>query len=113
MTRRRLLGLALGSLSVGCTHASRSRGTPLEPVRPGRPQARPITLRWQAPTDPRVTAFRLYTGRASGVYTFSVDLGNVTSTTCAVAGKGAWFFAVTALTESWESGFSPEARYSV
>jgi hypothetical protein len=117
MNRRRWLGLALGGLSVGC---ARPTPPPKLPAlfgrlegRIGRPHTRTVTLEWQKPTDKAVVGFRLYTGRASRDYDFAVDLGLVTTTTCVISRKGEWFFALTTLTENWESEFSPESRYTV
>jgi len=104
MNRRHVLGLVLGSLGAGCAHE------PADRLRPGRPETRTVTFRWQA--DAKVLGYRLYTGRASGDYNFAIDLGHVTEVTCAITAGGPRFFAVTALTEQGESDFSAERTYT-
>lgn len=106
MNRRRLLGVILGSLGVGC---ARDRDQAKILMRPGRPETRTVTFQWTA--DPKVRGYRLYTGRASRDYDFAIDLGNVTEVTCAITETGPRFFAVTALTEYGESEFSAERMY--
>jgi hypothetical protein len=115
MNRRRWVGLALGCLSLGCVRGSQGPpvASPAQPqTRAGRLEARTITFRWQPHPDATVIGYRLHTGRASRQYDFAIDLGRVTTVTCAIAGDGPWFFALTALTAHGESAWSPEARYT-
>jgi hypothetical protein len=79
----------------------------------GHPHTRTVTFEWPKPPDPKVVGFRLYTGRASREYDFAVDLGLITTTTCVLSRKGDWYFALTSLSDNWESEFSPEVRHTV
>lgn len=72
-----------------------------------------ITLAWNALIDATLGGYRMYVGTASGAYTTQVDVGNVT--TCTVTGlQGGtlYYFAVSALNQVGESGFSNEVSGS-
>jgi hypothetical protein len=62
--------------------------------------------------DPTTTGYRLYVGRASGLYDepgLPLDIGNVTSYTYPITSPGAWFFAAAAYNSvGLVGGFSVE-----
>jgi hypothetical protein len=74
-----------------------------------------VTLAWDASPDPSVTGYRIYIGGASGNYTNSANVGNVTSTVLTNLTEGAtYYFAATAYDATGvESDFSNEANYTV
>ncbi|MGC3961291.1 MAG: Ig-like domain-containing protein [Verrucomicrobiota bacterium] len=74
-----------------------------------------VTLAWDASSDVSVTGYRLYYGVATGSYTNSAAVGNVTSATLANLSDGVtYYFAVTAYdSQGTESLFSNEASYAV
>jgi len=74
-----------------------------------------VTLAWDASPDASAVGYRIHYGPASGVYTNSAAVGNVTSATLTGLAEGAtYFFAATAYNISGdESLFSNEANYTV
>ncbi len=74
-----------------------------------------IKIAWDPSTEPLVTGYRLYYGRASGVYMNAVDAGNRTD--CTVTGLDAgttYYFAATAYTATGdESALSNETSYTM
>ena len=74
-----------------------------------------LTLAWDASPDVAATGYRVYYGGASGVYTNSATVGNVTNATFSNLPDGAtyYFAAVAYTTEGFESDFSNETSYSV
>jgi hypothetical protein len=74
-----------------------------------------VTLAWNASPDAEVTGYRVYIGGASGNYTNSAAVGNVTNATIAnLIPGGSYFFAATAYNALGdESDFSNEANYTV
>lgn len=79
------------------------------------PSSPSVTLAWDASPDSIVEGYRVYWGGASGSYTNSATVGNVTNATIANLVKGAkYYFAATAYATSGdESLFSNEATYTV
>ena len=72
-----------------------------------------LNFHWAANLDiAGITGYRLYAGRQSGVYTQSQNMGNVTSGSYVVdtTDRNPWYFALTALTATTESGFSAELQ---
>lgn len=58
-----------------------------------------IRLSWDANTEPDVNGYKLYAGRATGVYNAAGSpktFGLVTSGTFDIDADGDWFFALTA-----------------
>lgn len=106
MRRRLWLLLGLGLLLGACA-GSTPHG--LKTLRPSHT----LTFRWVKSPQPEVTGYRLYVGHEPGVYDFSVDLGNVTTTSYTLYKRGLWVFALTALSETRESTFSTEASYTL
>lgn len=74
-----------------------------------------LKLSWDPSDSPDVAGYTVYYGNASGVYTSSVPVGNVTNTTLSGFSEGATaFFAVTASDSSGlESDYSGEVQYTV
>lgn len=74
-----------------------------------------VTLAWDASPDASVTGYRVYYGDASGNYTNSAAVGNVTTATFAnlVDGATYYFAAVAFDAAGTESPFSNEATYTV
>ena len=74
-----------------------------------------VTLAWGASPSPDVTGYRVYYGAASGVYSNSVVVGNVTTNAVPGLTSGVtYFFAVTAYNAiGLESLFSNEVGYTV
>jgi hypothetical protein len=77
------------------------------------PASYSVALAWDGSTSADVTGYRLYYGAASGNYTNSLALGNVTTgTVSGLAGGVPYFFAVTAYdTNGLESPFSNEFSF--
>jgi len=73
-----------------------------------------LTLAWDANVEPTLAGYRLYMGNSSGVYSTSINVGNVTSVTVTTLQAGRlYFFAVTAYDQAGiESGFSNEISTS-
>jgi hypothetical protein len=72
-------------------------------------RASDVTLMWDANTETALTGYKVYYGAASGSYSQTIDVGNVTTFTVTGLGVGVYFFAVTAYnTLGLESGFSNE-----
>jgi len=74
-----------------------------------------VTLAWDRSPDATVTGYRVYYGPASGNYTNSAAVGDVTNAIISnLVQGGTYFFAATAMNELGdESDFSNEATYSV
>jgi hypothetical protein len=73
------------------------------------------TLTWNADTSTNLAGYKVHFGTASGVYSSSISLGNVTSYTVTNLLIGnTYYFAVTAYNNSGiESGFSNEVSKSI
>lgn len=82
------------------------------------------TLTWTAPTTTMdesaltgtniITGYKVCYGTASGNYTTSVDVGNVTTyTVTGLSGGTTYYFAVTASNSSGESGYSNEVSKTI
>lgn len=72
-----------------------------------------VTLAWERSPSPEVIGYRVYYGAASGDYTHSIVVGNLTTTTVSGLASGVtYYFAVTAYdTNDVESSFSNEIRF--
>ena len=72
-----------------------------------------LALAWHASPSPDVSGYRVYFGVASGSYTNSVVVGNVTSNTVSGLASGVTYFvSISAYTASGlESAFSNEISY--
>lgn len=66
-------------------------------------------LVWDANTEPEVIGYKIHRGEASGVYTVTVDVGNVTEyPLVGLDDTKTYYYAVTAYSATQESGFSNE-----
>src|SRR6266508_4056476 len=72
---RTLAGQLRRALFVACVL------TVLCSLAPALSSAAQVTLAWDANTDPDLAGYKLYYGNSSGSYQFSVDVGNVPSST--------------------------------
>jgi len=72
-----------------------------------------VALAWQPSSSTNVTSYRVYSGSASGNYTNSVLVGNVTTNTVSGLASGAtYYFSITAIgADGQESPFSNEINY--
>jgi hypothetical protein len=72
-----------------------------------------LTLSWNQSIDAEVVGYKLHYGVASGTYTNSIDVGNVTSATVSNLQYGVeYYFAATSYySNNAESDFSNEASY--
>ncbi len=103
--------LSGGTASVPGSFGFTTAGTP--PVAGGiSGRAR---FSWGAVTDPVVSGYKVHWGVASGVYTHTLDAGNVTEVIIAGFSEGVEYFsAVTAYSSSRdESGYSAEVSFTV
>ena len=66
-------------------------------IAPARVEARPIALVWDANSEPSVTGYTLFYGTQSGVYTTSIDVGNLISYLIDLPGTQ-YYFALRAYT---------------
>ena len=78
-------------------------------------RAEQVTLAWDANTELDLAGYKVHYGTASGSYTTSVDVHNVTTYTVTGLTAGpTYYFAVTAYNASNnESGYSNQVSYSV
>lgn len=86
---------------------------PVQALSAALPSPHSVTLAWDASPSPEVTGYRVYYGAASGDYTNSVVVGDVTTNTVSGLTSGVtYFFAVTAYdTNVVESTFSNEISF--
>jgi len=77
------------------------------------PNSYSMTMAWQPSSSPYVTGYRVYYGPASGNYTDSVLIGNVTTNTVSGLASGVtYYFAITTVAMGGqESPFSNEISY--
>ncbi len=99
--RRVYLALALGCLTFLTQISSFAAGS--------------VTLAWDASPDASAVGYRIYYGPASGVYTNSATVGNVTTAVLTNLVNGStYYFAATAYNSvGEESPFSNETSYNV
>jgi len=73
-----------------------------------------VTLQWNANSEPDLSGYKLHYGTSAGVYTTSVNVGNVTTRTVSgLSNNTRYYFAVTAYDSSGnESGYSVEFSWS-
>ena len=70
-----------------------------------------VTLEWDANSEPNISGYNVYYGKASRDYDVTLDVGNWASVTIAdLEDNAIYYFAVTAYnTDGDESGYSSEA----
>lgn len=73
-----------------------------------------VAVQWTASASPNVVAYRIYSGSESGVYTSTLQFGNVTNAVVEGLKLGMNFLAATAVDNfGSESSFSNEADWEV
>ena len=78
------------------------------------PSATTATLAWNPVTDPTLGGYIIYVGTASGLYTRTITVGNLTSYTVDSLTTGTtYYFAVTAYNSAGESSPSNEVSKSI
>jgi len=90
--------------------------SPPPPPPPGPPPGSgTATLSWSPSPGPNLAGYRVHFGTASGVYGWSIDVGNVSTYQVTGLARGfTYFFTLTAYnTGGHESGFSNEASKSI
>jgi hypothetical protein len=77
--------------------------------------AAPVTLAWDAVSDPGLAGYKIHYGYASGQYSFSVDVGNTTTASLSDLDQNqVYYVAATAYDASGnESDFSNEVMYDL
>ncbi len=109
-------GLATGSYNATIT-IKVGKATTTVPVTmtvSSPPSAMNATLAWNAVTDPSLGGYNIRVGTASGLYTRTIPVGNVTSYTVDSLTKGTtYFFVVTSYNSAGESPPSNEVSSSI
>jgi len=78
------------------------------------PSAATATLAWNPVTDPSVGGYNVHVGTASGLYTRTITVGNLTSYTVDnLTTRTTYYFAVTAYNGAGESSPSNEVSKSI
>jgi hypothetical protein len=113
-------GLAAGTYSGTITIMVGKRSSTKVPVTliisppPPPPSATTATLTWTPVADPTLDGYTVYVGTASGLYTRTITVGNLTSYTIDSLTTGTtYFFAVTAYNSAGESSPSNEVSKSI
>jgi hypothetical protein len=79
----------------------------------GQLSAANVSLAWDASTSTGITGYKVYVGTASKTYSSPITIGNLTTYTVTGLSAGTYYFAVTAITSSAESGFSNEVSTTI
>ncbi len=114
-------GLAAGTYNATITIKVGTRATTKVPVAlivspspQPPPSATTATLTWNPVTDPTLDGYKVYVGTASGLYTRTITVGNLTSYTIDSLATGTtYFFTVTAYNSAGESSPSNEVSKSI
>jgi hypothetical protein len=72
-----------------------------------------VGLAWDASTSTGITGYKVYVGTASNTYGSPITIGNLTTYRVTGLSAGTYYFAVTAITSSAESGFSNEVSTTI
>lgn len=111
--------LAAGTYNATITIKVGTKATKTVPVTltvlPSQPPSvTTATLAWNPVTDPSLGGYNILVGTASGLYTRTITVGNVTSYTVDSLTTGTtYFFAVTAYNSAGESSPSNEVSKSI
>lgn len=114
-------GLAAGTYNATITIKVGKQATTKVPVTlivspPSQPSpsATTATLAWNPVTDQTLNGYKVYVGTASGLYTRTITVGNLTSYTVESLTAGTtYYFAVTAYNSAGESSPSNEVSKSI
>jgi hypothetical protein len=114
-------GLAAGTYNATVTIKAKQGAPRKVPVTltvlpSSQPPPSPTTaiLSWDPVTDPTLGGYKVYLGTASGVYTRTITVGNLTSHTVDSLTTGTtYFFAVTSYNSAGESAPSNEVSKSI
>lgn len=107
-----------GAVDFDTLTVTLSTGTPPPPPPPPPPPAiGTATLQWDAVADARVIGYRVYFGTAPRSYSQAYGAGLLVTGTSytvpALAAGATYYFAVTAVAEGLESGYSNEASKAI
>lgn len=112
-------GLAAGTYNATIT-IKVGKGTKTVPVTltvsppPPPPSATTATLAWNPVNDATLGGYKVYVGTATGLYTKTIDVGNVTSYTVdSLTTRTTYYFSVTAYNSAGESSPSNEVSKSI
>jgi len=109
-------GLAAGTYNATITIKVRkaTKTVPVTMTLSSPPSATTATLAWNAVTDPSLSGYNVKVGTASGLYSRTITVGNVTSYTVDSLTNGTtYYFTVTAYNSSGESQPSNEVSKSI
>jgi Fibronectin type III domain len=114
-------GLAAGTYNATITIKVGTKATKTVPVtvtvspsQPPPPSATTATLAWSPVNDPTLDGYKLYVGTASGLYTRTITVGNLTSYTVdSLTTRTTYYFSVTAYNSAGESLPSNEVSKSI
>jgi hypothetical protein len=91
-----------------------SGGTTPPPPPAVTPSLGAATITWKANSEADLAGYKVYIGTSSGIYSKSIDVGNVTSHRVTLSKGSTYFFAVTAYDKTGnESGKSAEISRSI
>lgn len=109
-------GLAAGTYNATITVkvGKATKTVPVTMTLSSPPSATTATLAWNAVTDPSLSGYNVKVGTASGLYSRTITVGNVTSYTVDSLTNGTtYYFTVTAYNSAGESPPSNEVSKSI
>ena len=109
-------GLAAGTYNATITVkvGKATKTVPVTMTLSSPPSATTATLAWNAVTDPSLSGYNVKVGTASGLYSRTITVGNVTSYTVDSLTNGTtYYFSVTAYNSAGESLPSNEVSKSI
>lgn len=109
-------GLAAGTYNATITIkvGKATKTVPVTMTLSSPPSATTATLAWNAVTDPSLSGYNVKVGTASGLYSRTITVGNVTSYTVDSLTNGTtYYFSVTAYNSAGESPPSNEVSKSI
>ena len=109
-------GLAAGTYNATITVkvGKATKTVPVTMTLSSPPSATTATLAWNAVTDPSLSGYNVKVGTASGLYSRTITVGNVTSYTVDSLTNGTtYYFSVTAYNSAGESQPSNEVSKSI
>lgn len=109
-------GLAAGTYNATITIkvGKATKTVPVTMTLSSPPSATTATLAWNAVTDPSLSGYNVKVGTASGLYSRTITVGNITSYTVDSLMNGTtYYFSVTAYNSAGESPPSNEVSKSI